>query len=181
MNKYIGFLVLSLFCFAACKQKPDDVVASANKKVAVINKKLPDYKQKLVDDLHSRAKGNITGYYRDDEVKKVYAEHFSDTDRIFASYYFDDGMLIYAEEQDYKYNCSDEITPEIAAANHDSVYYDDKKTRLMVNRYYFDKNKLIKWLPPSVNGKPVPTGDMITRESLLWAQTLVFLKKLKDE
>ena len=181
MNKYAALLCFSLLCFAACKQKPDDVIASANKKVAAINKKLPDYKQKVVDDITSPTKGNITGYYRDDEVKKVYAEHFSDTDRIFASYYFDDGMLIYAEEQDYKYNCSNKITPEIAAANHDSVYYDDKKTRLLVSRYYFDKNKLIKWEPPVVNGKPAPTGDLIAKESLLWAQTLVLLKQLKDE
>jgi hypothetical protein len=61
------------------------------------------------------------------------------------------------------------------------VYYDDKKTRLLVSRYYFDKNKLIKWEPPVIDGKPAPTGDLIAKESLLWAQTLVLLKQLKDE
>ena len=181
MNKYIAFLFLSFICLTACKQKPEDVVASVNKTTAKINKKLPDYKQKQVDDITSPAKGNITGYYRDDEVKKVYTEHFSDTDRIFASYYFDDGMLIYVQEQNYKYNCSDKITPEIASAHHDSVWYDDKNTRLDINRYYFDKNKLIKWEPPVINGKPAYTSDILTKESLIWAQTLVLLKELKDE
>lgn len=177
MNKSF-LLVAVIVSLAACKSKPEDVIAKTKKKVAETEKKLPDLKQRTVDDITSAARGNITGYYKNDEVKKIYSEHFSDTNRVFISDYFDDGLLIYIEEDNFRYNCSDKITEQVAAENKDTVWYDDKRTKLLVSRYYFNDNKLIKWdTPPNT----AMDRSLTDKQSLLWAQTAVMLKELKDE
>jgi hypothetical protein len=178
MRRLIALTVL-LFAFAACKKKPE-TVDSILKHYQEINKKLKDYKVKHVDDLTSPAPGSITGYYREDEVKKIVGEHYTDTCRTFVEYYFDDGMLIYVVKQNFVYNVPDTLTEEKARARGDSVWYDDKKTRLEVSRYYFSDNKLFRWVGP--DGKGIPRKDWGPyTEATLWAQTIVLIKELKEQ
>ena len=180
MRKIIPLLILSFIVLSSCNKKPEDAVADATKKYREINEKLPDYKSRQVDDITSSAAGTITGYYRDNEVKKIYAEHFSDTNRVFTEYYFDDGMLIFILQQTYTYNRPDTYTEEKAVAAHDSVWYDDKKTKLGIDRFYFSKNKLVKWIPPSGKEVTPATSAFIDKESVLWAQAAILIKELKE-
>ncbi len=182
MIKNILYITLILItCLSACKKKQGDVVASALKISEEINKKLKDYTQKHVDDITSRASGTITGYYRDDEVKKIYAEHFTDTCRTFTEYYFDEGYLIYILRQDFKYNRPARYTEEKAKANGDSVWYDDKKTRLEISKFYFGDNKLVKWISPDSKEVDSKSIQFINKESGLWAETIVLMKELKEQ
>ena len=181
MSKYLFSILLLIGLFPSCKKKPEDVVKDVNKTSDKINKQLKDYKSKRVDDLSSKALGSITGYYRDAEVRKIYAEHFTDTNRVFDEYYFDDGMLILVLEQNFRYNCSDTLTEEKARANHDSVWYDDKKTRLEITRFYLNKNKLVKWILPGGKEMSPTSTEFIEREPMLWAQAALLIKELKEE
>ena len=180
--KNIFYIALVLLVgFSACKKKQGDVVANALKKSEETNKKLKDYIQKHVDDITSRANGTITGYYRDDEVKKIYGEHFTDTSRAFTEYYFDEGYLILITRQDFKYNMPASYTEEKAKANGDSVWYDDKKTRLELSSFYFSDNKLVKWIAPDRKEVDAKSIQFINMESRLWAETLVLMKELKEQ
>lgn len=181
MKRVSAILGLLILFAAACKQKQEDVMAGIKKHYAEINDKLKDYTRKEVDDITNPGGGSITGYYRDDEVKKVTAQHFSDTNRVFSEYYFDDGMLIMAIEQNFVYNRSVKYTEEVAKAGGDSIWYDDKKTRLLTSRYYFKKNGLIKWINQDDIDMPVNSGEFINKQSELWAQTVVLLKELKEQ
>lgn len=181
MQRILLLFLFSLICFSACKKKPEDVLANIKKKYKEINEKQKDLKAKQVDDLTNAGGGTITGYYRDEEVKKIIAEHFTDTCRTFTECYFDDGMLILVIEQSFIYNCRASQTEEWAKANNDTVWYDDKKTRLEVNRYYFNENKLIKWLTPSGTEVKEKTAPFIDKESELWAQTIILIKQLKEQ
>jgi len=181
MRKYLAFLFL-VCCSLSCKDKqPADIIAEVNSNCKKINSSLADYKLRTVDDITHPAGGTINGYYRDEEVKKVIAEHFSDTCRTFTEAYFDDGMLIFIEEQNFVYNLPITCTEEVARAKGDSVWYDDKLTKLEISRYYFDDNKLIKWVLPGGREVSNKTSDFINRESGLWAETVVLLKQLKEE
>lgn len=181
MRKILSLFLLLLICVFSCKKKEADVVADVKKKQQEINRKLKDYTQKHVDDITSPGGGNITGYYRDDEIKKILAEHYTDTNRAFTEYYFDDGMLILVLKQNYIYNKPVFYTEEKAKAFHDSVWYDDKKTRLETSSFYFNKNKLVKWAGPGNKYIPANTTAFINEESELWAETVILIKELKEQ
>jgi len=174
-------LSLLIMVFAACKKKPENTVADILKHYNEINGKLKDYKVKHVDDITSPAPGTITGYYREDEVKKIVGEHFADTCRTFTEYYFDEGMLIYIVRQNFVYNVPDTLTEEKARSRGDSVWYDDKKTRMEVSRFFFSGNKLFKWVGPGGREVPKEEWPRYNKEAALWAETIVLIKELKEQ
>lgn len=176
------FQLFLLLCitFSSCKKKTEDILADIARKYSEINTKQKDLKSKRVDDITSAGGGAITGYYKDDEVKKIVSEHFTDSCRTFTEYYFDDGMLIFVLAQNYIYNCPMSYTEEVAKRNNDTVWYDDKKTRLETSRFYFSKNKLIKWADPE-NDIPEKSAEFIDKESELWAKAVILIKQLKEQ
>ena len=198
MTRYLSLFLIIAICFSSCSKTPDEVVKSVNEKYQKINSKLKDYDTRTVDNIVSPgAPGTITGYYRErvEEMKKITAANFTDTNRVFIDYYFDDGMMLYVYCQDFIYNRSNKYTEEKARANGDSVWYDDKKTRLEISRYYFDtkvklptdlrhftftKNIMVKWIGP--DGAEVKAGSdaFTTEESVLWAQAAILMKQLKE-
>lgn len=181
MNKLLAAALFFLICFSACSEKQTDTLADIRRKYTKINDQLKDLTLKEVEDITSAGGGNINGYYKDKEIKKIYWEHFTDTNRVFTEYYFDDGMLIYAVEQDFVYNKPRTYTEEIARQNNDTDWYDDRKTRLLVSRYFLKKNKLIKWLAPGNVDMAVNTSDFTDKQSELWAKAALLIKELNEQ
>jgi len=181
MSKYISLLLLLVIGFSSCKRKQEDILTSTKKTVEEINKGLQKLTKKQTDDITSVTGGSITGYFRDDEIRKIYYEHFGEKSRVFSEYYFDDGMLIYILKQEYIYNRPQSYTEELARSNNDTNWYDDKKTRLEISRFYFDKNKMIKWIDGDNIDVPVNKPDFINKQSSLWAETVILIKQLKEE
>ncbi len=181
MTRIIAMVIATIFCVTACKKKPEDTIASINKKHEKINSKLPDYKFVQVDDIVSKEQGKIGGYFRDEEAKKIKTEYFGEKSRSFTEYYFDDGMLIYVESQDFIYNLPNTYTEEKARAAGDSVWYDDTKTTMEINRYYFSENKLIKWTGRGKDDVPKAIAEFTKREPEILAKAIVALKQLKSE
>jgi len=181
MRQLMVLFLLSLICFSACKRKQSDILADIDKNVTEINNKKKDYTVKQADDIMSVVNGKITGYYRDNEIKKVSWENYTDSCRTFTDYYFDDGMLLFIMKQNFVYNKPRTYTEEKAKENNDTVWYDDKKTKMEINRYYFDKNKLIKWLNEDNTDVPVNTAEFINRQYDLWAEIKILIGELKEQ
>lgn len=181
MSKYISLLLLLVISFSSCKRKQEDILADTKKTVEEINKGLQKLTKKQVDDITSATGGTITGYYRDEEVRKIYAEHFGDKSRVFTEYYFDEGMLIYVVKQEFIYNKPQSYTEEAARSFNDTVWYDDKKTKLEISRFYFNNNKLIKWINGDNIDVPVNNPDFTDKESAIWAEAVTLIKELKEE
>ncbi len=180
--RYSFSLLLLLLCLASsCKRKPEDVVVENIKTAQKINEHIKDYNPKQVDDLTAQLGGNITGYYKDKEVKKISAENYFDTCRTFTDYYFDDGMLIYVVETNYIYNKPISYTEEVAKGKNDTVWYDDAKTKVEVNKFFFSKNKMIRWLTPDNKEVPITLPVFTDTESAMWAKSLILLKELKEQ
>ncbi len=169
-----------------------------NEKYQKINSKLKEYDSRTVDNIVSPGSpGIVTGYYRErvEEMKKITVMNVTDTNRVFIDYYFDEGMMLYVYCQNFIYNRPQSYTEEKAMANGDSVWYDDKKTKAEISRYYFDtkvklptdlthftftKNVMVKWIQP--NGVEVTPGSeaFLIEESVLWAQAAILMKELKE-
>ncbi len=181
MKKILTVLLISILGFGACKQKQENVLAGIKEKQEKINNTLNKYTVRQVDDLISKERGVITGYFRDEEAKKVSTQHFGTGKRSYIDYYFDDGMLILVESHDFVYNRPNTYTEEVAVAKGDSVWYDDKKTVLETNYYYFSDNKLIKWTGPSEKDVPVNIANFSQKEPEIIAHALLALKQLKIE
>lgn len=181
MNRLVALLLFLYLALPSCKEKQEDIMANIKKDYTEINAKIKDYTFKRVDDITNAGGGSINGYYQDEEIKKIIAEHFSDSSRSFTECYFDGGMLILVIDQEYRYNKPVTYTEEKAKANHDSVWYDDKKTVMEVSKYYFNKNKLIKWV--DTDGSVVPENSQIfsDKQTELWAKTVILLKELKEQ
>jgi hypothetical protein len=179
VKNVVVLLYVSVFCFS-CKKNSGDAIAEIQKNCTKINSKLTGNTRRQVDDLTSAGTGTISGYYDDDEIKKISAQHYTDTCRTFTDYYFDDGMLIFILKQNYVYNRPRTYTEEVAKANNDTTWYDDKRTKLEVSRFYFDKNKLIKWINPDKKEVTVYSPEFINKQSELWAETAILMKQLKE-
>ena len=174
-------MLISFTCFSSCKKKQEDILADIKKKKEEINSGLKKLTIKRVDDITSVTGGSISGYYRDDELRKIYFEHFGDKSMVFTEYYFDDGMLIFILKQEYVYNRPISYTQELALSNNDSNWYDDRKTKLEVSSFYFNKNKLIKWIDGNKTDIPADKPDIVTKEGSLLAETIILVKQLKEE
>ncbi len=178
MNKLFTVLVLVFFAITSCKKKQADILSKIAKNTQQINSKLKEYTLKQADDIVSEDHGVVMGYFRDEEAKKVSTQHFGTKSRSFTDYYFDNGMLIYVYSEEYVYNKPNTYTEEVARAANDSDWYDDKKTIMEINKYYFDDNKLIKWTGPSSSDVPVNIAEFTQREPTILAQALIALKQL---
>jgi len=181
MKKLFVISALLLCCCLACKKKQGDVIAEARKTYEKVNKEQKDLTKREVDDISSREKGNITGYYKDEEIKKMSVQHFGDKSRTFTEYYFEDGMLVYMLRQEFVYNKPTTYTQEVATAAGDSVWYDDRKTTLQTSIYYFNDNKLIKWKAAGDKDMAVNTPEFIEKEPMLLAEALLAMKQLKED
>ena len=181
MNKlFFAFFVL-LIIGVSCKKKQADVLADAKKNYEKINKQINEYTKKQVDDISSPEGGRITGYFREEEIKKMYVQHFGEKSRSFTEYYFDDGNLIYMLRQEFIYNKPNTYTEEKAKEANDSVWYDDKKTKLELSAFYFNDNNLIKWVGPGGTDIAVNTPEFVSKGPILLAEALIAMKQLKEE
>ncbi len=180
MYKYLTIFLLAIIGFTSCKKKQADVLADIKEKTAKINKGLTSLSRKQVDDIMTPGGGTIMGYYDGEEVKKINVEQYTDTCRIFSEFYFDDGMLIYVLEHNYVYNKPRWYTEELATEKKDSVWYDDKKTVLVNNRYYLKQNKLIKWIKGDDNDIMINSSEFINMEPKLWIKAVLLIKELKE-
>ena len=181
MKQFLSFLFIVAISMTACKKKQEQILASTKEKREKINSKLKEYTYRRVDDIVTEGQGVVSGYFSDDEAKKVITERYDVTRRTFADYYFDDGMLIYVMTQDFIYNKPNTYTEEVARFQNDSEWYDDSKTKLEINKYYFNDNKLIKWTGPSSSDVPVNIADFSKEEPVILARAVLALKQLKVE
>jgi hypothetical protein len=150
----ILFLVV-VTCFSACRE---DNVAPEQEKCKKIMHDLPTYKQKSID-LSGRIQqnGTIMGYFDGKDLKMAVATSFSQTGRREENYFFHNNHLIAVHQEDYTYNKPQYITEEVAKTTGDSTWYDDAKTIMKTNWFYYYNDHLVKWI--DTQGKIVSDND----------------------
>ncbi len=151
-----GLLFFIFFFF--CSQAKDGI-SVIKTKCELINKNLKNFSRKTIEDAGQSADGGtITAYYERSKLQRITAEYFGESGKNNSDYYFDDGVLIFVVEKDFKYNRPYYYDKKAAQENDDTEWYDNKKTKIETNRFYFNNGILFKWVNAANKENPVDSA-----------------------
>jgi hypothetical protein len=140
-------LILSLFLpplagstLAGNPQTPDPI-QSIRQQYAAINQRQGRYK-KVKKELSgfSLEGGDLIAYFDGAAIVKIVANHYAEGGKVTEEYYYWNGKLIFVFRKDQRYNKP----------------LSGKVVRTEENRFYFENDRLIRWL--NETGKQVPSG-----------------------
>ena len=176
----IGLVILTTFTLPSCKEntgKEEDILNTCKE----INENLNTYDPKSMDGYPDPAKRKYLGYYKNEQPRLIIEEFYTDTGREFTHFYINADELIYAYRETYVYNKPIYYTMDSAKALNDTTWYDEKKTIVKNSYFFFETNKLKKWVAP--NNKEVPQTDTSfqQKQDELVGSCLFMLKMLKTK
>ncbi|MBC7552888.1 MAG: hypothetical protein H7257_02805 [Taibaiella sp.] len=146
MKRYIALALIFLSLLASCRE--DDIEPEVEK-CKIINQNLNKYTRKTFDYTGQAENAAIvTGYLDGEQLKMARASAFTDLGRKEDCFYFHKNKLIAVKQEEYLYNKPSYFTEDMATKLGDSVWYDDAKTVMKTNWYYFYSGKLVKWINP---------------------------------
>lgn len=138
---------LSTFIGSAQTDSENEVINDIRSKFKIINNNCNSY-EKVDKDLmgHSTEGGNIKAFYDKTDLKKIIAYYYGETGKVINEYYLWDDKVFFIFTRNFVYNSP--ITMTINDPSIGLEAYDESKTKIKENRYYFSKNKLIQWMDP---------------------------------
>ena len=168
-------LLTSNFLFA---QDKDSLVKDIQSKYTEIRANLDSYDTTMIENWdESTEGGQATAYYDNEDLKLIEVVWLGETGKHHIEYYFNDGKLIFAFDQDFEYNRPIYWDKETAEENGDTQVFDPQKTNLKEYRYYFNNEKLFLWLD---NDKKEQDLNMGTN-SIVGQGLIAHCYKIKDE
>ncbi len=172
------FAILLLLGENSFGQAKDSVFADIKIKYKHIRDNLKSYDTTstfLMDE--STEGGEGTAYYEKGKLKFIDIIYFGETGKAGYEYYFDNEQLFFVLRTDFIYNRPFYYNEKYMKSNNDSVMFDSKKTKIMEDRYYFKKEKLIRWL-----GNDKKEVDFTKEENSKVVQELInHAHKIKDK
>ena len=133
--KLIISLSILFFPFGSIAQNPDkDKITFIKAQYASINQNVSSYKEATKNDGNVTTEGGEVKLYLDTEIRKISAVHYGETGKINEEYYFLDNRLIFYYSVEEKYKRPISITSKVEIS------------KKIENKYYFDKNLLIKYI-----------------------------------
>lgn len=131
-------LVVVFTAISSATAQTNDPIGSIRKQYGDINRKVPTYK-KVKKNLSgfSAEGGTLVAYFHGPSIMKMSAVYFGETGRASEEYYYWNGKLIFVFQKEERYDKP--LSGKVVSTKE--------------NRYYFDQDKLIKWIDES--GKEV--------------------------
>jgi hypothetical protein len=121
--------------------------------------------------------GQATAYYDNGNLKLIEVVWLSETGKNQIEYYFNDGKLIFAFDQDLDYNRPIYWNEEIAKENGDNEVFDPEKTTVKEDRYYFNNEQLFLWLNNDKQEQDLTMGT----NSIVGQGLVAHCYKMKEE
>lgn len=90
--------------------------------------------------------GQATAYYDNDYLKLVEVVWYGETGKSKLEYYFNEGKLIFALDQNFHYNRPIFWDEKKSEENNDKEVFDSKKTIIKEDKYYFNNEILFLWI-----------------------------------
>jgi hypothetical protein len=138
------FLLTSSLLFA---QNNDSIVEDIRGEYIEIRSNLDSYDTTMIEiGDGSTEGGQATAFYDHGELKLIKVVWLGEIGKNQIEYYFNDGQLIFAFDQDFDYNRPIYWDRKMAKENGDDEAFDPKKTTVKEDRYYFHNEKLFLWL-----------------------------------
>ena len=151
MQKMKRLLSISILIFLTSNfllaQNKDSLVKDIRSKYTEIRTNLDSYDTTMIEIWdESTEGGQATAYYDKGDLKLIEVLWLGETGKKQIEYYFNDGKLIFAFDQDFDYNRPIYWDEKTAEENGDKEVFDPKKTTVKEDRYYFNNEKLFLWL-----------------------------------
>lgn len=167
------FFLTSDFLFA---QNNDSLANNIREKYKVIRNSLGSYDTTMVEIWHEGTeKGETIAYFNKLELKMIETLWFGESGKKIVEYYFGNGKLIFALNQDFDNN-RDEKT---AKGNGGNEALDQNKTVIKEDRYYFYNEKLFLWLDNDKKRIDLSSGTNSTVKQGLITHCSKIKEKLK--
>lgn len=169
------FFLTSNFLFA---QDKDSLIKDIRGKYAEIRANLKCYSTTMMEIWgESTEGGQATAYYDNGDLKLIEVLWLGETGKNQIEYYFNDGKLIFAFDQDFDYNRPIYWDDKTAKENGDNEAFDPKKTAVKEDRYYFYNEKLFLWLDNDKKEQDLTEGT----NSVVGQGLIAHCYKIKDE
>jgi hypothetical protein len=144
------FIVLTADCLFA--QGKDPLVKDIRSKYNEIRINLNAYDTTTIDIWGESAEGGLaTAYHDNEDIKLIEVIWFGETGKRQVEYYFNEGNLIFAFNQNIYYNRPIFWDEEAAREDGDTEVFDLKKAKVSEDRYYFANEELFLWLDNDKN------------------------------
>jgi len=135
MKTQMAILVVALFAFSAWGKVPEipqaNAIETIRQRYADINKNVPLYRRvKRNLSGFSPEGGELLAYFHGPSVMKMVATFYGETGKAIEEYYFWNGQLIFVFRTEHRYDKP----------------LSGKVIRKSEHRWYFQDDKLIKWL-----------------------------------
>ncbi|MFC4219100.1 hypothetical protein [Flagellimonas marina] len=141
----ILFVVLTNNLISA--QEKDSLLNEIRRNYSEIRAQLDSYETTKIEIRGQSAEGGqATAYYSVTEIKLIEVVLLGESGKKHIEYYFNDGELIFAFEQNFTYNRPVYKNENIDKENEKNEVFDYKKTIIKEDRYYFENEKLFLWL-----------------------------------
>ena len=168
-------LLTSNFLFG---QATDSLVKDIRSKYIEIKTNLDSYDTTMVEIWDESTEGGQgTAYYDNGNLKLIEVIWFGEMGKNQIEYYFNDGELIFAFDQDFDYNRPIYWDEKTAKENGDNEVFYSKKTTVKEDRYYFNNEKLFLWLNNDKQEQDLTMGT----NSIVGQGLIAHCSKMKDE
>lgn len=155
--------ILVLLLFSASYGQAEDVISQIRNRYKVITENASAFEMREAEDGGQSEEGGVVkAYYEGRKLQFITSEYFSETGKQRTEYYFDSGKLVFLLDVSLTYNRPIGYDEKKAKENGDTEWYDDKKTKKVIDRYYFHNDKLIQWIN---GGKTEQHFDVSWQES----------------
>ncbi|WMI68179.1 hypothetical protein [Mangrovimonas sp. YM274] len=159
MTKILTILIVLFLCSPCIAQINDSIVAEIKKSYSEIRNNINSYDSKLINESEETIEsGQVTGYYKNGELKYIQVIGLGETGKIQTEYYFKNEKLIFVFDQNFSYNRPIYWDKKTAEENGDDEVFDSKKTTVIKDWYYFNDEKLFLWIDNEKNKVDLTLG-----------------------
>ena len=170
----IFIILTSNFLFA---QDKDSLVKDIRAKYSEIRANLNSYDTTMIEIWDESAEGGeAIVYYESGKLKLIEVIWLGETGKNQIEYYFNDGKLIFAFDQNFDYNRPMYLDKKVAKENGENEVFDPKKTTVKEDRYYFNNEKLFLWLDNDKEEQDLTKGT----NSIVGQGLIAHCYKMKD-
>lgn len=140
-------LVFLSGAYSSHAQSPDSLKKAIRTKYQAIRSDLKSFDTVIIDVWNESTEGGqTTGYFKKKNLKLIESVSFGEKEKNELELYFENGLLFFVYEKHYTYNRPIYWGEKHMKENNDTSTFDPKKTIVAEDRYYFHREKLIRWL-----------------------------------
>jgi hypothetical protein len=164
-------ILLFLFLTSAnlFSQNTDSLTKEIRIKYNYTRANLSSFDTTMINIWDESTEGGIgIAFYENSELKLIKVVFFGEIGRNVTEYYFDNGKLYFSFDQQFKYNRPIYWDETKIKELSDKEVFDDKKTIIKEDRYYFNNEVLFLWLDNEKKEIDLTLGtNLIVRESII--------------